>query len=496
MSLQTMSVVAEKRVSKDVPWAFTVTIFLSAALLFQIQLLIAKQILPWFGGAAAVWNTCMFVFQALLLSGYVYSHIVANRFSPRLQSRIHRFVVIASVVTLALQTALCHRPLLPAQSLRSIGAAHPILGILAILTTSVGLPFFVLSTTGPLVQSWFARVSPESSPYRLFATSNAGSLFGLAAYPFLVEWMFRLKTQAWLWSIGYVAFSGGVLVLARNVSRLSPSPLVGRVVSEDSEPVGRWRFLLWVGLSACPSSMMLAATSQISTNVPPIPFLWMLPLVLYLLSLMICFDNEKWFQRVVFYPLHFLTVTGIVLFNAFTGDPEFGPVLGLYCLVVFTTGMVAHGELARSKPGTKHLTSFYLAVATGGVLGGALVGLVAPVVFRDIYEFRITIILTFVLLAIALFRDSQSWLRRGSPAAATALFLATSLAALLPAMQKVFPWPASHHLLYISTVSLLSVGVFLVSWRTMRQATEMKRVPLFLCFLYLFFLVVVAAGST
>jgi spermidine synthase len=489
------TVAAEKRASQRAPRVFATTIFLSAALLFQIQLLIGKQILPWFGGAAAVWNTCMVVYQALLLSGYAYSHLLVSRYSPRNQYRIHSLVVVASMAALGLQIVLWHQPILPAETLRVIGPSHPILNILFVLTSSVGLPFFVLSTTGPLVQSWFARILPETSPYRLYAKSNAGSLLGLVSYPFVLEWVFHLKTQAWLWSAGYLAFASSILALAKRVSRVCPAPPLNREIVERTEPFKRGQFLLWIGLSACPSAMMLAATGQISSDIPPMPFLWMLPLMLYLLTLMICFDSEKWFQRVVIYPLHFLTVTGIVLFNAFTKGGTFQIVLWLYCLAVFTTGMVAHGELVRLKPTSKDLTSFYLAMAIGGVLGGTLVGLVAPVVFRDTYEFRIIVAATLLLLALVLLKDSKSWLRRGSPVATTALFLGVLLMALVPKIRAVFPWPAAHSLLYLTVVVILSIGVCVVFLRRARQASGADRTPVFLDVLYLVFLAGIGAGS-
>jgi hypothetical protein len=488
--------VAGKAGSQGAPRIFAIAIFLSAALLFQVQLLIGKQILPWFGGAVAVWNTCLVAFQALLLSGYAYSHLLVSRYSPREQSRIHSSAVAASIVILGLQIVFWHHPILPAETLRPTGSAHPILGILLVLMTSVGVPFFVLSTTGPLIQSWFARLLPETPPYRLYATSNAGSLIGLASYPFLLEWMFHLKTQAWLWSAGYLAFAGSILVLAKRVSHLSSAPSVNRRVANNSEPLNRGKFLLWIGLSACPSAMMLAATGQISSDVPPMPFLWMLPLMLYLLTLMICFDNEKWFRRFIFYPLHFLTISGIVVFNAFVKEGGFQAVTGLYCLAVFTTGMVAHGELARSKPGTKDLTSFYLAMAIGGVSGGILVGLVAPVAFRDIYEFRIVLVATFLLLALALLKDSQSWLRRGSPVATAALFLSAVLMALVPTIRVTFPWPAAHAHLYIIIVCVLSLGVFLVSLQKTRHSFGRDRMPALLCVPYLLFVAAIGAGFT
>jgi hypothetical protein len=447
------------------PAAFAATIFLSAFLLFQIQLLISKQILPWYGGAAAVWNTCVVVFQALLLCGYAYSHFLVTRCDPRRQSRIHSLVVFTSIAILAMQVLIWHRPILPAEAFKPIGSAHPVGSILVVLCISVAGPFFVLSTTGPLVQSWLS-LSGEASPYRLYATSNAGSLLGLASYPFFLEWMFHLKTQAWIWTISYLGFACGIVLLATRISRLSPAPSIDHKWIGRAGPFSGRKFLLWAGLSACPSAMMLAATSQISSDVPPMPFLWMLPLMLYLLTLMICFDNDRWFRRRIFYPLHFAAITAVVLFNVLVKTSGFQVVIGLYCLVVFTTGMVAHGELARSKPTSSELTSFYLAMAAGGVLGGGFVGLVAPVVFQDLHEFRITLVATLLLVAIAFLRDScRTRFQRGSWAVVTGLVLATGLV-LGATVRGGFHGSGTRVLPYAAAVFTASVVILVASSRS------------------------------
>jgi len=475
------------------PLRFAATIFISAFLLFQIQLLIGKQILPWYGGAAAVWNTCVVVFQALLLCGYSYSHWLVSRFEPKKQARIHGSLVVVSMVILVLQFLVSHRPILPAEALKPVGSTHPILSILLVLGSSVAVPFFVLSTTGPLVQSWFARILPDSSPYQLYATSNAGSLLGLASYPFFLEWMFHLTTQAWIWSAGYLAFAAGILLLSRRVYHFAPRADMQPLRAPDAQPVAWRRFALWVGLSACPSAMMLAATTQISSDVPPMPFLWMLPLVLYLLTLMICFDNDRLFRRRVFYPLHFVAVIGLVLFNAFVKSGGFQAVIGLYCLVVFTTGMIAHGELSRSRPPSNQLTFFYLAMATGGVLGGAFVGLVAPAVFQDVHEFRITLVVTFCLTAIALSRYSRPWL----PRSVSALAAGFALAALLVSIVTIQVTPAWSRTTRIVEVALLS-GVFFILLVTFLRKTRntlgRDGRAVFLCAAYSWFVAAVGVG--
>lgn len=374
------------------------TIFLSAFLLFQVQPLIGKVILPWFGGTPAVWMTCLLFFQVLLLGGYLYAHLLVDRLTPRWQGRVHLLVLLASLALL---------PIAPDVSFKPQPGDDPMLGILALLLLTVGGPFFVLSTTGPLLQAWSVRRFPGRSPYRLYALSNAGSLLALLSYPFVFEPALRVPMQLALWSWAQVAF---VVLCGAWALRMSLWPegaaesAVAPVAAQDapaateSAPApapatkpGGLQIALWLLLSTFASAMLLATTNQITQNVAPAPFLWVLPLSLYLLSFILCFDASRWYRRGLF---------GWVLAACLFTVPVFlllGPDVGLfsqlatYTLAQFACCMACNGELAASKPAPRYLTAFYLLIALGGALGGAFVTLVAPAIFDSLVEFPLAL---------------------------------------------------------------------------------------------------------
>ena len=372
---------------------YAVTIFLSAFLLFQVQPLIARSILPWFGGTAAVWTVCMLFFQVVLLAGYIYSHAYI-----RLQTRAQRWVHVALLIAAA--TTL---PLAASASWKPAGGDDPTWLILGLLATSVGLPYFMLSTTGPLVQAWYARSHQGAVPYRLFALSNLGSMLALISYPLLVEPWLPLGRQAAVWSAGFVLFAllcGTLAWRSRNAETAMPPP-------GESEPPTPGLRALWAALACCASVLLLAFTSHMTLNIAAIPFLWVVPLALYLLSFVLCFDASGWYRRWLFVPLLGAGLAAVCV-TLSKSNPSIWSLIPLYSATLFAACMVCHGELARSKPHPRYLTGFYLMLALGGALGGVLVGLVAPNVFDDLYELPLGMFAVCLLVFAALYRDRAS----------------------------------------------------------------------------------------
>ncbi|HEY7114872.1 MAG TPA: fused MFS/spermidine synthase [Thermoanaerobaculia bacterium] len=393
-----------------------VAIFLSAFLLFEVEPLIAKAILPWFGGASAVWTTCLLFFQAALLGGYLYAHVLSRR-PARTARAAHAALLAVSVALLAAAAAAGRAPILPPAALRPSGPETPVVRVLASLAAGVGLPFFVLSSTGPLLQSWIARRRPQARVFRLFALSNLASLAALFAYPFVIEPAIGLARQAWIWAALYVLCAGLLAVCAFRAA--SSAPAVAAQSTDDaipSEPdaaIRPSRRLFWLALAACPSALLLAATNQMCQEVAAIPFLWVLPLALYLLSFVLCFQSDRLSPRAVFGPLLVgsLGYAAWILYRGY-GVPIRQQVLA-DALAVFAVCMVCHGELARSRPAPRQATSFYLMVAAGGVAGAVFVAVVAPLLFPAFWEFHLLLWLSAVAAIFALVRDTDSWLHRG-----------------------------------------------------------------------------------
>ncbi|MCX6624205.1 MAG: fused MFS/spermidine synthase [Acidobacteria bacterium] len=358
---------------------FASTIFTSAFLLFLVQPMIAKKILPWFGGSAAVWTTCMLFFQIVLLLGYLYSHWSIRYWKPKRQIMVHLGLLALSLLLL---------PLAPNPLWRISGDQDPALRILALLATSVGLPYFLLSTTGPLLQAWYARRSPGSVPYRLYSLSNLGSMLALLGYPALMEpWVFT-HTQLLAWSAGYVLF---VILCAAVAWKTRPAGQVA-AAAEALPAAGHvpWQAQgLWVLLSACSSALLLAITNHLCQDVAAMPFLWVLPLALYLLSFVLCFERDGWYRRIIFLPL--LVVALSVMAYSIGDTDRFGLRMAIPMMAagLFVCCMFCHGELAARKPDTANLTSFYLMISLGGALGAMFVAMLAPRVFSAFYELPI-----------------------------------------------------------------------------------------------------------
>ena len=377
---------------------YALAIFTSAFLLFGVQPLAGRYALPWYGGTPGVWTACMLFFQVALLGGYAYAHGLASRLAPRTQARVHLGLLAVAVTVLGVRTLWEGSPVAPGPGWRPVGTDLPVLRLLAMLAATIGLPFFVLSTTGPLLQSWFARVRPGRSPYPLYALSNVGSLLALLGYPFLVEpWVGR-GAQAWGWGAGFVVFAVACAVCAVDVLRNGAS-IPGPVVREDlamgapgaeSRPDVRGT-LTWLGLSACASVLLLATTNQLSQDVAAGPFLWVMPLALYLVTFILAFARESFYSRALCSVL--LIGSGAGVAHVQTAGPHAPLALQLisYATALFAGCMVCHGELYRLRPAPRHLSAFYLWVSAGGVLGGLFVSVGATALFRTYWEYPLAL---------------------------------------------------------------------------------------------------------
>jgi SAM-dependent methyltransferase len=400
---------------------FAGTIFSSAFLLFLVQPLIAKQILPWFGGSAAVWSICMVFFQVVLLAGYAYSDWVTRHLRVRAQAALHVALLLASLAFLPIVTSARWKP---------TGAEDPTWWILGLLLGTIGLPYFLLSTTGPLVQSWVARTPWGAQVYRYFSLSNLASLLSLLSYPVLIEPRSSLLQQAHGWSWGYGAFvalcSGTTLYVARRWADVPLPQATGGAAAAAVAPEKPPRaadYLLWLALPALGSWLLLAVTNHITQNVAAVPFLWVLPLSLYLLTFVLCFESDRWYRRGVFLPL----TAAMLLLCAFGLQADIGAnvktALPIYAAGLFALCMFLHGEMARLRPGPRYLTRFYLMLSLGGALGGVTVGLVAPHVLPAYYELGIGLVLTALVAAAVLRNRRWLWVASVAVAGCCAWFL-------------------------------------------------------------------------
>ena len=424
---------------------YALTIFLSAFLLFQVQPIIARIILPWFGGSAAVWTTCLLFFQIVLLLGYLYAH-GSIRYLPTLwQRRVHVALLAFSVLTLHL---------IPASSLRPHGGDEPTGRILLLLLLTIGLPYFLLSTTSPLLQAWYeahtralgSDEAARSFPYRLYALSNTGSLLALLSYPVLVEPRLLLRQQAIGWQAGYIGFAVLCILVALRMRAAAPAPLNAPEQEstrfngaangaetktgmernsprpQTSAPVRWWMYLLWILLAACSSTLLLAISTHLSQNVAAIPFLWVLPLSLYLLSFIWCFGGKTWTWHRAFLPLPFAFIVAMAYaLNDENQNLSIPLLIPLFSGGLFVCCVLCHGELARLKPDPQHLTAFYLMLSIGGALGGIFVSLLAPRWFHNELELPIGLGLCAIIALFALYREPKQKLWEPSWVALAAL---------------------------------------------------------------------------
>jgi len=374
---------------------YAATIFVSAFLLFLVQPIMAKQILPWFGGSANVWTTCLVFFQTTLLLGYGYADLVVRRTSSRTQVRVHVLLLALSCIVL---------PIVPGAQWKPLGTESPSLLILALLTATIGLPYFLLSTTSPLVQAWFSRSFPGKNPYRLFALSNLASMLALLGYPIGLEPWVTTRFQSYGWSVAYVVFA--LLCAACGwFSLRAASPEAEPVRQQDASlpdrvpPTGA-RQLLWATLAATGSFLLLAITNHLCQNISSIPLLWVVPLSIYLLTFILCFDGRGWYRPELFASM-LAAALGVMAWTLADRNltHKLELQIGVFCVGLFLACMFCHGELARLKPAPRYLTRFYLMVSAGGAVGSALVGLVAPLVLPAYFELAFGLAACAALLA-------------------------------------------------------------------------------------------------
>jgi spermidine synthase len=391
-----------KETSNPQAFLFAGSLFLGSFLLFLLEPLIAKIILPWFGGSAAVWAVCLVFFQGCLLLGYFYADILILRFSPFRQALIHGFLLLVCLFMM---------PITLNPSWRPVPDSEPAWRILGLLATSIGLPFLLLGSTSPLIQAWYHRLWPKKEPYFLFALSNGASLLALLGFPFLIEPNLTSSRQRILWSVLFALFVFLCLSVVWFSRKGKPSHSVAFSIMEEGGLVTFGRALRWLCPAAVGSMLLLSITNQLAGNVAPIPLLWVLPLALYLVTFILAFNP---------FPLYSRRAAAFLLPVALGGlgygvyDPHFTNDVRLNVLF-FSTGIFiccwfCHGEVAAARPHGRHLTFFYLMVSLGGALGAVAVGLVAPHVFPAIYEFPLSLVLT-ALLALWLFWSGRLWAR-------------------------------------------------------------------------------------
>lgn len=415
---------------------FALSIFTGAFLLFQVQPLIGKFILPWFGGSPGVWTTCLLFFQTLLLGGYAYAHVSSTFLKPRAQATTHVALLLLALLLL---------PITPAESWKDHVSGDPTWHILLLLSATIGLPYFVLSATGPLMQQWFGFTHPGVSPYRLYALSNVGSLLALLSYPVFFEVNFTRREQALLWSGGLAAFALLCAWSAWRVWQRAPvanpaapgsdsslsAPLSAPVSAPDL-PTPFTDKLLWVALPAIASVLLLATTNKLCQEVAVIPFLWVLPLALYLLTFVICFDHARWYHRGIFAALLVVGVAGVCLLLGAGSDAPMKLQIAAYTGTLFVACMVCHGELYRLRPPPRRLTGYFLLISAGGALGGMLVALAAPALLRDYRELELGFIALAVAVAVVCLRQRSLLLAYGAAAGTVAALF------VLPALSSTF----------------------------------------------------------
>jgi protein-L-isoaspartate O-methyltransferase len=408
---------------------YALTIFLSAFLLFLVQPLIAKQILPWFGGSASVWNTCMLFFQTLLLAGYAYADRSVQHLNAKRQVILHAVLLVLSLLCL---------PIIASESWKPQGDEDPIIRILGLLVATIGLPYALLSTTTPLIQAWYWRSFKQAVPYRLFALSNAASLAALLGYPTLIEPFFGGRQTALVWSVGYAIFALLCIWVGwKSISAPASlsSTVEGRSLApqshEDESAAGKAQQgstksppllarLAWIVLSALGSAVLLAVTNHLTQNISSVPFLWVLPLALYLITFIICFDRPGWYHRgfwgvaaAISLPMMVYFADSLALFQ----------VSGLYAAGLFAVCMFCHGELASLKPHPSQLTRFYLAMSLGGALGALSIAIGAPLLLSGYYELHITLAVIALVLLWRSFDSTWIWRLSSAGLVAAVLFL-------------------------------------------------------------------------
>lgn len=403
-------------VARPQSWLFAAATLTGAFLVFQVQPVISKCVLPWFGGTPTVWTTCLLFFQVLLFAGYVYAHALRQWLPPRAQGLVHLLLLITAALMLPIQ---------PHDSWKPHGDENPTWALLTLLTAHVALPYFALSSAGPLVQAWLSYEKRDLSIYRLYALSNLGSLAALLTYPFVVEPLLSINTQSVIWSVGFLVFAGVMgtlairLILLRGecAAMCSSPPNVGSTADArnresdgiDRSHSGGWsEYVAWVGFPALASVMLLVVTSHVCQDVAVIPFLWVLPLSLYLVSFILSFDSPRWYR-----PKWIATGTALacllVQSTAWLAHSVALPLEAAgYLTVLFGVCWLCHGETAHRRPSTDRLTLFYAMISFGGALGGLVVAVLCPLIFHDYRELPIAMSVSVGLTAVV-WMSARSW---------------------------------------------------------------------------------------
>jgi hypothetical protein len=385
-----------------VPILYAVTLFASALLLFLVQPMVGRMILPLLGGSTVAWNTCMVFFQAVLLLGYLYAHKLTAKLSPTQQVRLHLSVLAFAIGVMALAVFFGPNgsPIAVVKSLAPQSTSYPMFGTLALLFVAIAVPFFAVSTSAPLLQRWFAYTGHPSAkdPYFLYAASNAGSLLSLLAYPFAIEPSLRLVNQAWLFGLGFVVLFVMVFICSRTIRTTEVSHAARKTTNAEPEPT-LFRKLKWLALAFVPSSLMLGVTTHMTTDIASVPLLWVFPLALYLVTFIIAFaKTPSWYRLVLGNISPVVTLLLVFVLIAQTVSLSTFYSLALHLLAYFLTTLLCHSELARDRPSAQYLTSFYLWLSLGGMVGGIFNALFAPLVFSLAWEYPIAIAIGCMLI--------------------------------------------------------------------------------------------------
>jgi hypothetical protein len=408
--------------------SFATALFLSAYLLFSVQPMFTKMVLPILGGAPGVWSVAMVFFQALLLAGYTYAHLL-TRFVP---------IGVATIIHLTLMAvAFLAMPIAVAAGWGRPPAEGEAFWLLGLFTMSVGLPFFAIAGNGPLLQAWFSRTGhPQASdPYFLYGASNIGSFAALLAYPFLVEPFLPLKGQSQMWTQGFVLLAGAIAICGLIAIRATGATATAVAASQaQPEAAPTWiRRLTWIGLALVPSGLLVGVTAHISTDVAAVPLLWVVPLALYLLTFILAFRDGEDFQKPIYARIQ-IWGTAALLLNMLVGPTMFTVSLALHLGMFFLNALLCHAALYRLRPSAGHLTEFYLFVSLGGVIGGILTSLIAPNVFSSVIEYPwLVVAALFCGPAFLAGADKAWWLRAGKLALAAFVFMLLAAALSLRA---------------------------------------------------------------
>ena len=403
------------------PSLYATTLFVSALLLFALQPMFAKMVLPRLGGSPSVWSVAMVFFQGALLLGYAYAHLISRLLAPGRAALVHLVALAVAGLTLPIGVAAGFD--VPPQS----GIALWLIGLFA---ASIGLPFVTLSASAPLLQNWFAASGHRDAgnPYVLYAASNLGSFTALLAYPFVIEPLLPLRQQAWLWSIGFAALAVLIALAALLVARCA-AVAAPDTVADVARPTSADR-LRWIALAAIPSGLVIAVTSFVSADIAAAPFLWVIPLAIYLATFVAIFRDKPWFDHGRMVALAPLAVAPVAVTLLGIIKPHWLAAIGFNLLAFAILALVCHGELYRRRPAARDLTEFYLCISLGGAIGGACAGLAAPYVFNDIYEYPILIAAALLALPGTFAGGVRPFLRQAGPMLAAAAAVAVARAAI------------------------------------------------------------------